>query len=74
MSFLRAQGHPNAARYPLCTLWAEARLAQKRLNAEMVTQALLMQTAVGSVVGGAFGSKDSAKPFNELVKRLTDGA
>lgn len=69
MSFLRSQGHPHAARYPLCTLWTEARIARHRVNTELATQAILIQSAIGSAIGG----KEGQKHFNELTQGLTNG-
>lgn len=78
MSFLRSQGHPHAARYPLSTLWAEARIAYARVNAQMASEAVLTHAAIGSIVAAALGgkgkSKDATKAFNKLIKGLTDGA
>ena len=68
MSFLRSEGHHNAMFYPLCTLLTEARLARKRLNMQFITQALLIQAAIASVL-----SKEGQKAFNELVKGLSNG-
>jgi hypothetical protein len=36
---------------------------------QLVSQALLTQAAIGSVM-----SKEGGKAFNELIKRLTNGA
>jgi hypothetical protein len=69
VSLLLSQGHPSAAQYPLCTLFAEARIAKHRLNMELITQAILVRDAINSVIGG----KDGQKAFNKLIKGLADG-
>jgi len=68
VSFLRAQGHPNAGRYPLATLWAEAALARRRINMELVSQALLTQGAVASLL-----SQEGGKAFNEMIEGMVNG-
>jgi hypothetical protein len=51
VSFLRAQGHPDAEHYVLCTLWVEATIAQQRINGQMATEAVLMHQVVQTVLG-----------------------
>lgn len=67
MSFLLAQGHRYARRYPVCMLWHEAEIARARVHQEFVTQAILFQNAAASIM-----SKDGAKAFQKLVKQLSD--
>lgn len=66
MSFLRAQGHPAPNRLPICMLWHEVEIARARVHQEFVTQAILFQNAAASVM-----SKDGAKAFEKLVKKLS---
>ena len=47
-------------------VWEEALLVVERLNQVAVTEALFVQMAVSSLL-----SKDGAKQFSKLVKRLT---
>lgn len=63
-----SQGHPDARHYPLCTLWHEADLARKRINLGHVTEALLIQSAVASLL-----DKQAAKDFQSLIRKLSDG-
>ena len=51
-SLLFAEGHPAARRYPLGFLWSEARIATRRANARMATEAVLMQAVVTTVLAG----------------------
>jgi hypothetical protein len=69
VSFLLAEGHPEAARYPVGVLWSEAIIAQQRLNAQHATQAALVQMAIVSVLGG----KEAGRNFSDQIQRLTDG-
>lgn len=66
MSFLRAQGHPAPNRLPICMLWHEVEIARARVHQEFVTQAILFQNAAASVM-----SKDGAKGFSKLIKKLS---
>lgn len=68
MSLLLSEGHADARRYPLWMLWDETRIVRERNNAVMVTNAVLLQMAAGSLF-----SKDAGKAFEKLVKRLADG-
>lgn len=49
-------------------LWAEERIARRRINNLLVTEALLIQAAASSVI-----SEQGGRHFNELIERLTDG-
>lgn len=68
MSLLLGNGHSGAARYPLWKLAMEAEIVRDRLNSLAVTQAILTQGAIGSVL-----SKEGAKAFKELVEQLNGG-
>lgn len=64
-----AEGHTEAARYPIGVLWSEAIIAQQRINAQHATAATLIQSAIVSVLGG----KESGRHFSDQIRRLTDG-
>lgn len=66
MSLLLAEGHPNARFYPIAVLWSEARIARQRINAKMVMEATLLQTAVSTVLGG----KKATKNFKDLIAKV----
>jgi hypothetical protein len=48
-------------------VWDEARIVVKRLNGLEVTQAVLVQLAIGAAL-----SKEGAKEFKKATTRLTD--
>ena len=66
MSLLVSEGHTHARRYPVCIVWTEATIAQQRLNQRMATEAVLVQGAILSALGGG-------KEFSKLIKDLTRG-
>lgn len=49
-------------------LQSEAELAIQRVNAHLVTTALLTQAGIGSLL-----DKDAARNFKDAVKGLSDG-
>ena len=49
-------------------LWQETELVVSRRNQDSVTQATLLRAAAAAVM-----SKEGAKEFNNLIKRLSDG-
>lgn len=61
-------GHVHAALFPLWRLWVEAEIVRDRVNGLLVSEAILIQHAVGSLL-----SKEAAKSFKELVENLNDG-
>jgi len=67
VSFLMAEGHPDARHYPLCMLWREADIARARWNQQATTEAVLAQQAICSVL-----SKSGSEGFQKLVKELSD--
>jgi hypothetical protein len=69
VSFLLAQGHTDAADYPLCSLWTEATIAQQRVNAQMAADATLMHQVVMTVLGG----KESFDALRNTLKGLSNG-
>ena len=68
VSLLLAEGHVDAADYPLGRVFVEAEVAVTRVNQAFVTQATLLQLAVGSLL-----SKKSGEEFQKAVKKLLEG-
>lgn len=66
VSLLLANGHPEAPHYPVHRVWEEAELVTARLNHTMVTEAILTQMAVASLL-----SKDSGREFQKLINSMT---
>ena len=66
-SFLLAEGHSAARRYPLVVLWQEAQIARERVNTRMMTEALLIDAAIIRAVSG------EGKHFESLIKGLKNG-
>lgn len=66
---LLANGHPDAAFYPVHRVWEEVTLAVERDNQRMATETLLIQMAVSSLF-----DKGAGKEFNKIISRLTDGS
>jgi len=65
VSLLIAHGHPQANRYPLPMVSAEARLVVERINRETVNESIMLRKAISSVLSEAGG-----KDFNEAVEDL----
>ncbi len=68
VSFLRAQGHPEAGDYAVAQVWEEVDIAAARQNAMLASGVGLLQMTVGSLL-----SKDAAKALKETIEGLTDG-
>ncbi len=68
VSFLRAQGHPEAGGYPVARVWEEVEIAVARQNAMLASGVGLLQLTVGSLL-----SKDAAKALKDTIEGLTDG-
>lgn len=69
VSLLLSEGHPHARRYPLATLWLEAQIVMRRHNQRFVTESLLMQGCIGTIMNGKKGSKH----YQEMIRKLSDG-
>ena len=67
VSLLLDHGHPHARRYPLGMLYDEARLVNVRLNRHHVTQASLIQSAVGALL-----DKKAGRHWKKAVADLTE--
>lgn len=65
-SLLLANGHPDAGLYPLGMLWVESQLVVERQNQQAVTNAVLLQLAVGSIL-----SKKTGSEFKKTLKKLS---
>ena len=63
-----ASGHAKASRYPLARVWSEARTARRRMVNQLETEAVVMQSAIGSVI-----SKKGHDAFKATLKRLREG-
>lgn len=61
-----AQGHPLARHYPLWQLWSDATIVRNRVTQQMLTEAVVLQTAVGALL-----NKAGHKAWKDLVKQLT---
>lgn len=68
VSLLLAEGHVDAPDYPIGQVFLEARIAVTRINQAFVTQATLLQLAVGSML-----SPKSAQEFQKATKKLLEG-
>lgn len=66
VSLLLANGHPNAGLYTIGRIYDESELVVERLNSRAATDAILLQSAVASVI-----SKDAGKHFDSLINGLT---
>lgn len=47
-------------------MWSEARIARQRINAKAVQDALVLQSAISTVMGG----KKANSQFEKLLKRI----
>lgn len=63
---LMEAGHPNAPFYAIGRVHDEAGLVEQRQSARIATDALLMQSAISSVL-----SKEARKAFTKDVKSLS---
>lgn len=60
-----ANGHPEARHYPLGMVHDEAALVEERENGRIVTEAMLLQTAVASIL-----SSKAKTAFTKQIKSL----
>lgn len=58
----------DAARYTFSRVWSEARTARRRKVNQLETEALVMQSVIGSAL-----SKKGQKHFKDTLKRLKEG-
>lgn len=66
MSLLLANGHVDARFYPIYRLWEEANIVIERINAQMGSEATLINLAIGAAI-----DKKASKEFQKTIKRLT---
>ena len=64
-----SEGHTAARRYPVAMVWAEVDIAKRRINHQHITQSVLMQACIGSVING----KNGGKQYQKLIKELQRG-
>jgi len=69
VSLLLAEGHPDAAKYPLGVLGNETAIVKQRLNRQYASVAVLQKMMIGAVLAGG----EAAAAFNKQIKRLNDG-
>lgn len=68
-----ANGHPNAHRYPLHTVFEEAELVRDREHRFLANQAALLQMAVSTVPNSAIKggvNKKAVTAFSDTLKAL----
>jgi hypothetical protein len=65
VSLLLANGHGDARFYPIYRLWEEANIIIERLNAQLGSEATLIQLAIGAAI-----DKKAGKQFQKTIKRL----
>ena len=68
VSALLGAGQRDARRYPLGRLSFEASLVRERANQQSVTEAVLIQAAIGSAL-----SKEGSKNFKTIIEGLNGG-
>jgi hypothetical protein len=71
VSLLRAEGHPQAHHYPICKVWNEAKMVQRRMNLDYATQATSMLMAVGTA---QTGGKNAVQIFSKYLEKFSDGS
>jgi hypothetical protein len=67
VNYLLECGHDDAGRYTFARVWNEARSARRRKVNQLETEALLMQSVIGSCL-----SKDGQRHFRDTLKRLKE--
>lgn len=65
VSLLLGNGHAGVAQYPLAKVYREAAVVEERLNSAAVTNAVLTQMAVASLL-----SKEAGKEFKKLIELI----
>ena len=65
VSLLIGNGHAGAAQYPLVKVYREAAVVEERMNSVSVTNAVLMQMAVASLL-----SKEAGKEFKKIIEKI----
>lgn len=76
MSLLLAHGHPSAWFYPVSKVFVEARFVVDRINAQMASEAALLQMAISTVPNQSVkpaSTKKALKAFQSQLKVLNNG-
>lgn len=60
-----SEGHLFASDYPICEIWAETRIVNRRHAAKIQIDAVIMQSIIGSVL-----SKEGGKNLSKLLKEF----
>lgn len=68
VSLLLANGHPNAASYPIGRVWLESEIVTDRINKHIADNALMTQLAVSTIL-----SESAGETFHDRIKDLTNG-
>jgi hypothetical protein len=68
VSLLLSEGHNAARRYPIAMVWTEARMVRQRWAERRVTEAVVMQATIASVL-----SKEGGSHFQTVLQELRDG-
>lgn len=67
VSLLLSEGHKDARRYPIATVWYEAQLVRERVNQRIATEATMMHAvAVAVMAPKGRGNKHLQKLFKDL--------
>lgn len=67
VSLLLANGHPLSPHYPVHRVWEEAFIVAERTNLTIVTEAVMTQLAVASLL-----SKDAGTEFKKVIRSMTN--
>lgn len=77
ISLLLDHGHQSALSYPVQMVFAEAQIVVSRMNAQMASEASLLQLAISTIPNmsiKAAATKRAVKAFKDQLEALTDGA
>ena len=76
VSLLLANGHPDAWHYPLQTVFEEARLVARRIDAQLASSMALLNLVISSQPDECRPEnvrKQNARTLHKLLKEMTDG-
>lgn len=62
-----SEGHSQAARYPICTVWNEVDVARRRIHTRIATDATMMHTVISTAISGKTGH------LEKVLKELNGG-
>ncbi|NSZ73945.1 hypothetical protein EM858_14635 [Agrobacterium sp. CNPSo 2736] len=69
-------GHPSAWFYPVCKVFVEARFVVDRINAQMASEAALLQMAISTIPNQSVkkaSTKKAQEDFRKQLKVLNNG-